>query len=198
MIKDDEHENLGNRIGKQQATRCLLPLGGDRARWPMANGLCSLCHVNYATSYHHLIPKAVARRQTIKIVMLEQEIEQNLIPTCRPCHMFIHKAFTHRELALEYNTLEKLKAHPLVEQFVQFIENRTVGKRVRGRHLLIEGGLVSVRPPNFHSRFNRILRQMKKEEERQNEREGRPQLNEVDRFFRTHFNSTWNKSRGIL
>jgi len=176
----DEHGvNHDNRIGEQQASG------------PMAHGLCSLCNINYATSYHHTIPKAVVRQHIVQMVIKRQEVKQTLIPLCRPCHMFIHKAFTHKQLAMLYNTLDNLKAHPLVEQFVQFIENRTVGKRVRGRHLLIEGGMVSIRSPASHSRFNRILRQAIKKEERQNLFENRYALIEVDKFFRQR---NWQRS----
>lgn len=145
MIKGDEYESLGNRLEEQQA-KCLPTNKSDRARWPMVNGLCSLCHVNFAMSFHHLIPKAVAKRHTIQMVVIRQDTDKHaLIPICRPCHIFIHKAFTHKQLALNYNTHNKLKEHPLVNQFTEFIQKRAVGKRIKGKRIIIEGEMVSIK-----------------------------------------------------
>jgi hypothetical protein len=92
------------------------------------------------------------------MVIKRQEVEQNLMPLCRPCHMFIHKAFTHKELALNYNTPEKLRAHPLVENFTGFIERRAIGKRIKGKQVIIEGGMVTIK--GFPSTFSSLDRSL--------------------------------------
>ena len=102
-------------------------------KWHMVEGLCSLCRINYATSMHHLIPRAFSR---------DRGATGRLIPTCRPCHIFIHKAFSHRELATKYDTAQKLRSNKLVNQFVTFVGKRAVGKRIKGRRILIQDGLV--------------------------------------------------------
>ncbi len=102
----------------------------------MANGLCSVCSVNYAVSMHHLVPRARNGSNGSK----------NLIPICRPCHIFIHKAFSHRELARHYNSLHQLRRNELVNQFVQYVSSRYVGKRVKGKRIVIDDyGMVSIK-----------------------------------------------------
>lgn len=112
----------------------------------MAHGLCSLCNVNYATSFHHMIPKAVFKKRYIRQEFNKQGVTQHVKPLCRPCHMFIHKAFTHEELALEYNTIEKMRANGLVRKFVGYIEIRVIGNRIKGRKIVIQGETVLIKP----------------------------------------------------
>lgn len=126
-VRGDEYDVLGNKVRKEQSSHTWRT---------MANGLCSLCHVNYATSMHHLIPKAIANKG---------HYEGHLIPLCRPCHIFIHKAFSHRRLRSELYTPELLEANPLVRQFVSFIQTRMIGKRIRGKRIIIAEGLVSIK-----------------------------------------------------
>lgn len=96
--------------------------------------------------------------------------------------MFIHKAFTHSELALEYNTPDKLKSNDLVEQFVSFIEERVIGHRVKGKQVIIDGGMIHIKnfPMRGHSPASSLelsLGQMRA-------------LATVDGFFRS---KNWNR-----
>ncbi|MFK7805809.1 MAG: hypothetical protein AB8G95_29535 [Anaerolineae bacterium] len=40
------------------------------------------------------------------------------IDVCRPCHSFIHKKFSEKELGRELNTLEKLLAQETIKTYV--------------------------------------------------------------------------------
>lgn len=99
----------------------------------MANGLCSLCHIIGASSMHHLIPKSMST---------QKGKPKDLIPLCKPCHAFIHKAFSHRELATKLNTTNKLLGEPLVNQFVMFVEKHQIKKKTKVRNIVIQDGLV--------------------------------------------------------
>lgn len=52
---------------------------------------------------------------------------------CRPCHGFIHKVLTEKQLELEYNTVESLRAHPEIAKFVGWVAKRPPGLKVRSR-----------------------------------------------------------------
>lgn len=43
---------------------------------------------------------------------------------CRPCHSQVHAVFTNRDLALDYNTLEKLKTVPEIQKFATWVANK--------------------------------------------------------------------------
>jgi hypothetical protein len=54
-------------------------------------------------SKHHLVPKCKKGKETVDLH--------------RVCHDFIHATFTDKELAQDYNTIEKLLADERVQKF---------------------------------------------------------------------------------
>lgn len=77
---------------------------------------CPICGRAYdqTMSRHHLTPKCKKGRETVDLH--------------RVCHDKIHSLFTDKELANDYNTIEKLMADDRMQTF---------------------GGWCSKRPPNF-------------------------------------------------
>lgn len=75
---------------------------------------CQLCEreLEGSVSNHHLIPvlKGGKNKGTVKLH--------------RVCHAKIHSLFTERELAVEYNTVEKLLEHEDIILFVKWISNK--------------------------------------------------------------------------
>ena len=56
---------------------------------------------------------------------------------CRPCHSAVHRAKTTRELAREFNTLDKLLEIPEVTRFAEWNSKRKVAGTVpqkRGKY----------------------------------------------------------------
>ena len=79
--------------------------------------ICTLCKRDVEILHkHHLIPKSKRGRETIKV--------------CRSCVEMIHVLFTNKELANEYNTLEKLKASPKIKKYVRWIKKYVKKERI--------------------------------------------------------------------
>lgn len=71
-----------------------------------SNRCCQVCERQVKLTRHHLIP-----RQTHKAMLkkgITKETLNQTIPICRLCHSTIHRFFTHEQLALQFNTVEKL------------------------------------------------------------------------------------------
>jgi 5-methylcytosine-specific restriction endonuclease McrA len=88
-------------------------LADRMAIWP-DSGLCPLCGrlmVRGPTiDQHHLIPRSRGGTKRYYVH--------------RVCHTKLHKLFNETELALEFSSFEKLRAHPDVEKFVRWLRNR--------------------------------------------------------------------------
>lgn len=59
---------------------------------------------------HHLLPRSQGGRDT---VMLH-----------RVCHRKIHAELSEKELARQYNTLEALRAHPDIADFIRWVARK--------------------------------------------------------------------------
>lgn len=74
---------------------------------------CPLCEREIPTAQrdaHHLIPKSKGGRETHFLH--------------RICHRQIHALFTEKELAINYNNVEKLLSHPEIISFVAWIKTK--------------------------------------------------------------------------
>ena len=82
---------------------------------------CELCgRKDSRLTKHHLIPRQkgggssrVKAGETCPIAWL-----------CKQCHNQVHALFTNRELKMHYSTIEKLKAHPAIIKFIEWITKR--------------------------------------------------------------------------
>lgn len=82
-----------------------------------------------ALTDHHLVPRA---RHNKKVKRELGKDRNETADTCRPCHSQIHNLFTEKELEREYNTIEKLKAHPGVQKWIEWKRKRpSLGKELR-------------------------------------------------------------------
>lgn len=77
---------------------------------------CPICHRplgnKKSTSKHHLIPKSKGGKHT------------QLATIHNICHQKIHTIFTEKELKLNFNTVEKLRAHEEMKKFILWVENK--------------------------------------------------------------------------
>lgn len=73
--------------------------------------ICKLCDRDVELfSKHHLIPRQKKGRVTVKI--------------CDPCNTTIHKLFTNKEMAKEFNTVEKLRRSERMQKYLKWIKKR--------------------------------------------------------------------------
>ncbi len=79
---------------------------------------------------HHLIPRTRHKNKRIKRLFTRDEMLLNVMMVCRPCHSQIHNVLTEKELALEYNTYEKIVQHADIQHFVNWIKNKPANFRV--------------------------------------------------------------------
>jgi hypothetical protein len=88
-------------------------------------GKCELCERDpVKLTRHHVIP--VTRHTNKKTKKETTHHDRHTIAwICRPCHDQIHVLITEKDMEREYNTIEKLKAHPGVQKFIAWVANRT-------------------------------------------------------------------------
>lgn len=84
---------------------------------------CPICQRDtpeYCQEEHHLIPKAICKRQ--KYHGLPQLKKDNrTITVCVDCGNQLHKLFTEKELADRYNTLDKILEQPSVQTWAKWV-----------------------------------------------------------------------------
>jgi hypothetical protein len=78
---------------------------------------------------HHLVPRTRHKNKKNKKLFSREDVKKK-IPVCKPCHSNIHAVLTEKELAREYNTMEKLALHPDVAKFTKWVKNKADGVRV--------------------------------------------------------------------
>jgi 5-methylcytosine-specific restriction endonuclease McrA len=79
------------------------------------NGRCALCGRELAEPYdeHHIVPKSRGGREKVELH--------------RICHSKIHSVFNNRELQRYYNTIERLRKHPDIKKFVNWLAAKPPG-----------------------------------------------------------------------
>ena len=93
----------------------------------MSDPVCPLCHrpipPDVSQSLHHLIPKLKGGKGGPMILMHHI------------CHREIYATLTEAELARDYDTPEKLRAHPRLAKFIAWVSKRPPGfqSKVPGR-----------------------------------------------------------------
>ena len=94
----------------------------------MSVGACVFCErdgVNLTD--HHLIPVTRHKNKKTKKEVPREE-RHKTVDACRSCHNQIHIIWTEKELEREWNTVEKIKSHPDMQKFVQWIQNKSFDK----------------------------------------------------------------------
>jgi hypothetical protein len=82
---------------------------------------CELCQreVTFLTQ-HHLIPRTTHKRKKRREGFTQEELNR-VISICAPCHKNIHAVLTEKELAEDFNTIEKLLAFPAITRFTAWV-----------------------------------------------------------------------------
>eukprot|EP00466_Bigelowiella_natans_P017935 jgi/Bigna1/62113/fgenesh1_kg.30_\ len=84
----------------------------------MRTDYCSLCsRMDGKMTFHHLIPRATHGKRWC-FVRYTKEERASGVCLCRDCHDQVHKHISEKDLALEFNTLERLQTHPGLRSYV--------------------------------------------------------------------------------
>jgi hypothetical protein len=54
---------------------------------------------------------------------------------CQPCHKASHTFFTEKELALYYNTVEALRAVPVIWKHIEWVRKQKPDSRMKGKRM---------------------------------------------------------------
>jgi hypothetical protein len=85
---------------------------------------CEMCgRAVTVLTQHHVIPRTEHKRKK-KREGLTQKFLNTVIWICAPCHKNIHAVLSERELADEYNTLEKLRRFPAIQKFTAWVRKQ--------------------------------------------------------------------------
>lgn len=88
-------------------------------------GKCELCGRELPTTEHHLIPKTNHSNKWFRKTFTLEDMKSRKIDACVDCHPAIHKFIpSEKELGRNYNTLEKLLAHPKIAKFVEWVKKQ--------------------------------------------------------------------------
>jgi len=122
----------------QADVRYLEDVVDDEDVGDLKEGDCEMCERAMLLTFHHLIPKD--KHPTYMGKRLPRGIEGE--PTrhflnryglmiCRQCHSTVHRIASNEVLALEYNTLAKIMAHPTVQRWVEYIRRQRTTRKAR-------------------------------------------------------------------
>jgi len=90
---------------------------------------CELCDRERELTFHHLIPKKVHSRKSVKKMHSKEVMHNSGIFVCDDCHRAIHKFFDHITLAREYYSKELLQLSKKIATFVSWLKKQD--KRVK-------------------------------------------------------------------
>ena len=109
----------------------------SRGSWRMAihkNALaagimrCGLCESEEAHNFHHFIPRTVHTNKWFKRRFTREEMAAG-IDVCKACHKAIHRMIPDKkELGRQYNTIDRLLAHPEIAKYVRWKKLRRPGQ----------------------------------------------------------------------
>lgn len=87
---------------------------------------CELCgSTNDYLNFHHLIPRTLHSNKFFKKLYSKIYMATHGIWICKAfCHKQIHVFIDEKEMGMNFNTLEKLLAHPEVKKFVEWRSKR--------------------------------------------------------------------------
>ncbi len=86
---------------------------------------CELCSREVPElTRHHLVPRMRHRKRSALRRFDLRQMRVGVAMLCRPCHKQIHVLFSERELEQDYYTLERLRAHPDVGKFLEWIRDK--------------------------------------------------------------------------
>lgn len=80
--------------------------------------LCQLCEADPIHSFHHFIPRTVHRNKWFKKRFTKVEMRTSGLELCKQYHEMLHELISEKELGRQFNTRDKLVAHPEVAKYL--------------------------------------------------------------------------------
>jgi hypothetical protein len=98
----------------------------DSSKGDMMN--CELCRCEEAHNFHHFIPRTLHSNKWFKRRFSREQMREGL-DLCKSCHRAIHDLIpSEKELGRDYNTREKLLAHPQIAEYIKWKRQRRRGR----------------------------------------------------------------------
>ena len=95
----------------------------------MSLEICEICWRQEKLTRHHLVPLTRLRHERRKNGKFDVN-KVVIAQTCQPCHDKVHSLFSEKELEKDYNTIEKIRAHPDMQLFIQWVKKQRTGRRI--------------------------------------------------------------------
>ncbi len=98
---------------------------------------CALCGLEYDDedmNFHHLIPKSFHANKRIQKEYKKDFLNKNGVYLCIPCHNKLHSCITEKEMAFNFNTIDKILENNEIKIWIEWKEKH----------------------PNFKNTFNRM------------------------------------------
>lgn len=104
---------------------------------------CSLCELELnddCLNFHHLIPKSFHSNKRISKLYSKQFLSENGVYLCIPCHNKLHSCITEKDLAFQFDSIEKIKTNEEIKKWMEW----------KQKH------------PNFNNSYNRMTIQKRR------------------------------------
>ena len=82
--------------------------------------MCELCKRDVETTFHHLIPVTLHKRNWFKKRFDRKYMKSHGLRLCTICHYAVHHLYSEVVLGKEYNTLAKLLASEKVQRHIKW------------------------------------------------------------------------------
>ena len=86
---------------------------------------CKLCGREKKLTFHHFIPRTLHSNKWFKKNFTKEEMNQGIHICEHDCHPEIHKFIDAKEMGRSYNTLQTLRNHPLVSNYIKWVRKQS-------------------------------------------------------------------------
>lgn len=85
--------------------------------------ICNLCNLEYddgEMNFHHLIPRTFHNSKRITKLYERDFLNKNGVMLCIACHNKIHSCIEEKDMAFEFNTIEKIKEVEEIKDWIKW------------------------------------------------------------------------------
>lgn len=82
---------------------------------------CEFCEKERELTFHHLIPVCLHTKKYFQKHFDKHYLKTNGVWVCDQCHSHIHRSYSEKELAKNYNTLDLLIKSEKIQKYIQWI-----------------------------------------------------------------------------
>ena len=86
----------------------------------MKCALCEIEHDNLQINFHHLIPKSFYNNKRIQKNYSKDFLNKNGLYLCISCHNKLHSCINEKDMAFNFNTLEKIKEISEIKKWIKW------------------------------------------------------------------------------